>query len=324
MLGGGRIIAAACCAGVVAVPTSIARATSTGAALSVSAPAAVKTAVTLAATPARPIVGQRVRLAVAAPPGASGFAWNFGGGAFARQTGARAQTETDFAAAGSHSVTVRFSVAGQVRQVVLTLTVAPRPARARHTTRTPHTPHTPRTPDTRHARRAVTTGLAGRVTAHAAGDPAVTVADFHFSPASTTIHVGDTITWTNDGPSSHTATAHGGTFDTGVLKKGQSASHTFTTPGTFTYFCQIHPFMHGTIVVLAATTTSAASTETSAATTPTTTTPTAATAASDGPALPNTGFNVMAGLGVGLLLVGLGAAVRRGARSQMRWGRPPR
>ena len=166
------------------------------------------------------------------------------------------------------------------------------------------------------------------MTAHVAGDPGVTVADFHFSPATTKIHVGDTITWTNDGPSSHTATAHGGSFDTGVLKKGQSASHTFTQPGTFTYFCQIHPFMHGTVVVLAATTTTSAAT-TPTTTTPTTTTPTATTptattaAAPSGPTLPSTGFNVLAGLGAGLLLVGLGSVLRFTARGRLWWGRPP-
>jgi LPXTG-motif cell wall-anchored protein len=166
-------------------------------------------------------------------------------------------------------------------------------------------------------RHAGASGLAGRVTAHAAGDPGVSVADFHFAPATTTIHAGDTITWSNDGPSSHTATARNGGFDTGVLKKGQSASHTFTQPGTFTYFCQIHPFMHGTIVVLAAitsaaTTTSAAtSTATAAAATPTATTAATPHAAPTDPTLPNTGFNVLAGLGAGVLLLGAGAALRR-------------
>ena len=111
------------------------------------------------------------------------------------------------------------------------------------------------------------------MTADVAGDPGVTIADFHFSPASTTIHVGDTITWSNSGPSSHTATASNGSFNTGILKKGQSASHTFTQPGTYAYVCQIHPFMHGTIVVLASTT----STSTSATTTPAATTPAATT-----------------------------------------------
>ncbi|MBV9310358.1 MAG: cupredoxin family copper-binding protein [Solirubrobacterales bacterium] len=82
-----------------------------------------------------------------------------------------------------------------------------------------------------------------------AGDPPVTISDFQFGPATITIHVGDTVTWSNSGPSPHTATANGGGFDTGTLNRGQSASHTFQQAGTFAYFCKIHPFMHGTVVV---------------------------------------------------------------------------
>ncbi len=156
-------------------------------------------------------------------------------------------------------------------------------------------------------------GLRGRVTAHVAGDPGVTIADFHFSPATTTIHVGDTITWSNSGPSSHTATARNGSFNTGILKKGQSASHTFTQPGTYSYICQIHTFMHGTIVVLASTTSTTTSPASSTPTTPTAATKPAATtaAAQAGPTLPNTGFDVAAGLFTGVVLLGLGASLRR-------------
>jgi plastocyanin len=91
-------------------------------------------------------------------------------------------------------------------------------------------------------------------TARAAGDPGDTISDFKFSPATITVHVGDTITWTNNGPTAHTATASNGSFDTGVLKKGESGSHTFTQAGTIAYICSIHPFMHGTVVVLASAT----------------------------------------------------------------------
>ncbi len=90
----------------------------------------------------------------------------------------------------------------------------------------------------------------------AAGDPADTISDFKFTPGAITIHVGDTVTWTNNGPSDHTATANDGSFNTGTLKKGQSASHTFTKAGTFAYICAIHPFMKGTIVVDASTSSS--------------------------------------------------------------------
>lgn len=189
---------------------------------------------------------------------------------------------------------------------VTKLTAAPaRPApSAAHVTRTRWVHHRP-------------TGRTGRVTAHVARDPGVTIADFHFSPSSTTIHVGDTIMWSNSGPSSHTATARNGSFNTGILKKGESASHAFTQPGTYAYVCQIHPFMHGTITVLAATTPTTSSpaastpTTTAPATTPTATTVGATQTPPTGPTLPNTGFNVAAGLSAGLVLLGLGAGLRR-------------
>ncbi|MGE5594746.1 MAG: plastocyanin/azurin family copper-binding protein [Hyphomicrobiales bacterium] len=55
----------------------------------------------------------------------------------------------------------------------------------------------------------------------------------------------------------HTATSDAGVspaFDTGMLQPGQSGSVTFNSAGTFTYFCQVHPNMHGTITVQAAST----------------------------------------------------------------------
>ena len=150
--------------------------------------------------------------------------------------------------------------------------------------------------------------------AHAAGDPANTITDFKFSPGTTTIHVGDTITWTNSGPSPHTATANDGSFDTGTLAKGASASHTFSQPGTFAYICKIHPFMQGTVVVLASTSTPATSatptTPSSTAATPAAGTTPAATQ-SHGPTLPLTGIDVPAIVIVGLALLALGWLLRR-------------
>ena len=169
---------------------------------------------------------------------------------------------------------------------------------------------------------ALVSSLARPATAHAADDTSVTIADFQFTPATITIHVGDTVTWTNHGPSAHTATANNGSFNTGVLQKGHSASHTFTTAGTFTYICQIHPFMHGTVVVLANTTSTTTTPKTT--TTPTTTTPAATTPTSTTPAsttspaaaqLPMTGFAVTAILLAGVLLTGLGLAVRKKLRA---------
>jgi LPXTG-motif cell wall-anchored protein len=89
-----------------------------------------------------------------------------------------------------------------------------------------------------------------RPVAVAAGPGSVSIADFSFSPGSITVNVGDTVTWTNQGPSGHSATA-GGNFDTGIIPAGSSASHTFNAAGTFDYICTPHPFMHGTVKVVA-------------------------------------------------------------------------
>ena len=83
-----------------------------------------------------------------------------------------------------------------------------------------------------------------------------TIQNFAFHPPTLTITTGTKVTWTNqDDGVPHTATADPGSseqWDTGNLDKGQSGSHTFDKPGTFTYHCAIHPSMHGTIIVTGA------------------------------------------------------------------------
>src|SRR6476469_8935583 len=61
----------------------------------------------------------------------------------------------------------------------------------------------------------------------------VSIKDFAFDPKSISVNVGDTITWTNDGPSPHTVTADDGSFDAGNIDKGGTFSHTFDKAGTF-------------------------------------------------------------------------------------------
>jgi amicyanin len=80
----------------------------------------------------------------------------------------------------------------------------------------------------------------------------VAIADFAFGPATLTITVGDTVTWTNEDAVVHTATSVNGAFDSGDLEQGASYSLTFTTPGTYDYLCTPHPSMTGRIVVVAA------------------------------------------------------------------------
>lgn len=78
---------------------------------------------------------------------------------------------------------------------------------------------------------------------------AVTISNFAFQPASLQIAAGTTVTWTNSDSTAHTATSDDGVFDSGALAPGASFTQTFTTPGTYAYHCQIHPFMKATIVV---------------------------------------------------------------------------
>lgn len=82
-----------------------------------------------------------------------------------------------------------------------------------------------------------------------AADGSVSIANFAFDPATVTVNVGDSVTWTNNDSTAHTATAGGGSFDTGTIGAGQTATVTFDTAGTFAYLCSIHPQMAGTVVV---------------------------------------------------------------------------
>jgi len=67
----------------------------------------------------------------------------------------------------------------------------------------------------------------------------------------TTVQVGQTVTWTNLGSQAHTATATDRSWDTGNVGPGEAAQITFDTPGLYTYVCTPHPWMKGTLVVIA-------------------------------------------------------------------------
>jgi plastocyanin len=80
---------------------------------------------------------------------------------------------------------------------------------------------------------------------------AVAIQGFAFSPASITVKVGTTVTWTNRDTDAHTVTANPGPFKSKTLDTGGTFSYTFTTAGTFDYLCTIHPFMTAKVVVTA-------------------------------------------------------------------------
>ena len=77
----------------------------------------------------------------------------------------------------------------------------------------------------------------------------LTIAEFGFSPL--TVSAGATVTVTNNDGVPHTVTAVGGEFATGLIDGGASVAFVAPTlPGTYTYFCDVHPAMQGTLVVI--------------------------------------------------------------------------
>ncbi|MGH2726331.1 MAG: cupredoxin domain-containing protein [Actinomycetota bacterium] len=83
---------------------------------------------------------------------------------------------------------------------------------------------------------------------------AVEISGFLFKPATLSVPVDTTVTWTNSDDIEHTVTsgapdAPSGEFDSGNKSKGQTFSHTFTGSGTFTYFCDNHKSMRGEVTV---------------------------------------------------------------------------
>jgi plastocyanin len=139
---------------------------------------------------------------------------------------------------------------------------------------------------------------------HAAASTGVTIKNFAFSPGTTSVNVGDTITWTNQDSAPHTATANDGSFDTGTLSKGKSGSHTFTKAGSFAYICSVHPSMKGTVTVAAASGGAGSGGSSGGTTTP-------STAGTDtGSSLPHTGLDLLAVVLLAGLMSGVGTLMR--------------
>lgn len=78
----------------------------------------------------------------------------------------------------------------------------------------------------------------------------VDIVEFTYQPDPVVVQIGGKVTWQNQDTAPHTATADDGNWDTGTIEKGKLGSATFKEPGTFTYFCEIHPTMKGTVEVV--------------------------------------------------------------------------
>ena len=77
----------------------------------------------------------------------------------------------------------------------------------------------------------------------------VNIIDFNFDATGLTVNPGDTVTWTNTGTVAHTTTSDTHMWDSSALASGATFSFRFTTPGTYSYRCTIHPGMNGLIFV---------------------------------------------------------------------------
>ena len=77
----------------------------------------------------------------------------------------------------------------------------------------------------------------------------VKISSYKFDPATITIKVGETVTWTNQDSVNHTVVSDDGSWSSKSLAQGDKFTHTFDKAGTFTYICSIHPSMKGTVVV---------------------------------------------------------------------------
>jgi len=89
-----------------------------------------------------------------------------------------------------------------------------------------------------------------------ASEPSCAESGTCFLPAEVTIGVGKSVTWHNDSTAAHTVTSGNpedgpdGLFDSSLFLGGDTFSHTFTEAGEYQYFCQIHPWMTGTVIVV--------------------------------------------------------------------------
>ena len=77
----------------------------------------------------------------------------------------------------------------------------------------------------------------------------VVIENFSFEPATLTVSAGTTVTWVNRDDEPHTATATDKRFNSKTLDNGDRFSQEFKAPGTYNYYCALHPKMTGKIIV---------------------------------------------------------------------------
>src|ERR1700719_4211131 len=82
-----------------------------------------------------------------------------------------------------------------------------------------------------------------------AEDATIRIGNFTFDPPQLTVKAGTTVTWRNEDDIPHTIASAERRFKSKALDTDDGYSFIFTEPGTYAYFCSLHPHMTGTIVV---------------------------------------------------------------------------
>jgi plastocyanin len=85
--------------------------------------------------------------------------------------------------------------------------------------------------------------------ADVAKSASIQIDNFHYSPPTLVVTPGTTVTWKNDDDSPHSVRDKDGKFKSAALDTDDTFSQTFAAPGEYDYFCSIHPYMTGKILV---------------------------------------------------------------------------
>ena len=88
-----------------------------------------------------------------------------------------------------------------------------------------------------------------KVTPALAADAAISIDNFVFTPDTLEIAAGTKVIWTNNDDIPHAVGAKDLSWKSHAMDTGDTFDHTFEKPGTYDYFCTLHPHMQGKIVV---------------------------------------------------------------------------
>lgn len=84
----------------------------------------------------------------------------------------------------------------------------------------------------------------------AVAPPTIDIKGFKFAPPAVTVPVDTTLIWVNRDEETHTVTSTTGAFGSlGLINNDDAFGQSFATPGTYEYFCRLHPFMKAAVVV---------------------------------------------------------------------------